>query len=151
MAYENLKYSAKKSLSWNQRTSIHEFSWKAQPKRLVAHILSSSVFFPTHDFAQTSTTPFLFMLSCMPKTPPTPLHPRPNVIHEQNARCDGDALAPFIFMFCGLFGLTNPTPWPSLPSSSPSSSVAHLSLSMCLYYTKPFFFKNTCSLSPLKM
>lgn len=59
-------------------------------------------FFPTHHFAQTSTIPFLFMLFHMPKTPPTPLPPRPNVKHEQDARCSGDALTPFIFMFYGL-------------------------------------------------
>ncbi len=144
MAQENLKYNAKKSLSWNHQTPIHVFSWKAQPN---AHVLSSSIFFPTHDFAQTSTTPFLFMLSRKPKTPPTPLPPRLNAVHEQDARRGGDALAPFIFMFYGLPRLTNPTPWHSFPSSS----FVHLSSSMCLCYTKPFFFENTYSMFPLKM
>jgi len=56
-------------------------------------------FFRTHDFGQTSTTPFLFMLSHKPKTPPTPLPPRPNATHEQDVGCGGDVLAPFIFIF----------------------------------------------------
>ncbi len=107
-------------------------------------------FFPTHDFTQTLAIPFLFMLSHA-KTPPIPLPPRPNAAHTRNARCGGDILAHVIFMFYGLPRLINPTPLPSLPSSLSSSFLAHLSLSMCFYYTKPFFFENACSLFPLKM